>query len=151
MKNEKGVTLLLLVLTLIVLAIIIGTISYSSISRIKMRAYYNMCADIELLDEKIALYYLENKSIPIFEDEKLIGELIPEYSASNVNYNPNNSGKLYKIDLSKLDNLSLNYTDYYIDKQSHTIYTSHGIDVTENDTYYTVPLDYQKVNLTSYR
>ena len=39
MKNEKGVTLLLLVLTLIVLAIIIGTISYSSISRIKMRAY----------------------------------------------------------------------------------------------------------------
>lgn len=156
MRNEKGVTLLLLVLTLIVLAIIIGTISYSSISRIKMRAYYNMCADIELLDEKIALYYLENKSLPIEEDkQKNITDLIPDYPESNevnnANYNPNNSGTLYKIDLTKLDNLSLNYTDYYIDEQSHTIYTSHGINLTEDDTYYTVPLDYQEVNLSSYR
>lgn len=151
MKNEKGVTLFILVLTIVVIAIITGTISYSSISRIKMRAYYNMCADIELLDEKIALYYLQNKVLPVSEEVKQIKELIPEYSASNVNYNPNNKGTLYKIDFSKLDNLSLNYTDYYIDEQSHTIYTSHGIDVTENDTYYTVPLDYKEVNLDSYR
>lgn len=151
MKNEKGVTLFILVLTIVVIAIITGTISYSSISRIKMRAYYNMCADIELLDEKIALYYLQNKVLPVSEEVKQIKELIPEYSASNVNYNPNNKGTLYKIDFSKLDNLSLNYTDYYIDEQSHTIYTSHGINLTEEDTYYTVPLDYQEVNLSSYR
>ena len=151
MKNQKGVTLMVLVATVVIMAIIAGSISYSSISSFKMKAYYNMCSDIELLDEKIAIYYLQNKSLPIVEsDSKNISELINDYSDTNVNYNPNNSGTLYKIDLSKLDNLSLNYTDYYIDKTSHTIYFFSGMDV-EEELYYTVPLKYEKVDLSLYR
>lgn len=151
MKNQRGVTLMILVATVIIMAIIAGTISYSSISSFKMKAYYNMCSDIELLDEKIAIYYLQNKSLPIVEsDSKNISELINDYSDTNVNYNPNNSGTLYKIDLSKLDNLSLNYTDYYIDETSHTIYFLNGMDV-EEELYYTVPLKYEKVDLSLYR
>lgn len=147
MKNQKGVTLMILVVTIVIMAIIVGGISYSSIESFKMNAYYDMCTDIELLDEKIALYYIENKDLPIVTSNvKNIDELVPNYAEGNVNYNPNNSGTLYKIDLSKLENLSLKSTDYYMDETSHTIYSPRGIQV-EEKTYYTVPLDYQKVDL----
>lgn len=150
MRSQRGVTVTALVAAVIVIAIIIGSISYNSVSSLKMKLYYNMCADIEILDEKIAIYYLQNKELPIkSSDTKNINELIEGYSSTNVNYNPNNSGTLYKIDLSKLDNLSLNYTDYYIDGQSHTIYFFSGINVDE-ELYYTVPLDYKEVDLSLY-
>lgn len=61
MKNQKGITLMLLVFTVLIMTIILGTISYNSLSAIKLRNYYNMCSDIELLEEKIALYYLEHR------------------------------------------------------------------------------------------
>lgn len=151
MKNQSGVTLMILITTVVIMAIIVGGISYSSIESFKMNAYYNMCTDIELLDEKIALYYSENKNLPMIEtNAKKVEELISDYAEGNVNYNPNNSGNLYQIDLSKLDKLSLQNTEYYIDETSHTIYSARGIEV-EGKTYYTVPLDYKKVDLTLYQ
>lgn len=153
MKNEKGITLMILISTVVIMTIITGTIAYRSIASTRMRSYYNMCADIELLDEKIALYYLEKKSLPILSSEtKKIDELISNYGEENVNYNPNNSqsGILYKIDLSKLNNLSLKTTEYYIDETSHTIYCSRGKKVAD-DYYFTVPLDYENVDLSFYQ
>ena len=148
MKNEKGITLMILISTIVVMSVIVGTISYSSINSIRMSNYYNMCSDIELLDEKIALYYLEHKgqenALPVTDESKKIEELITNYSENNVNYNPNNEGTLYKIDLTKLDNLSLSRTGYYMDKQSHTIYCSRGVKV-DKELYFTVPLDYEKI------
>ena len=145
MKNQSGVTLTILIATIIVLALITGTISYNSFSNFQMNAYYNMRSDIELLDEKIALYYLENKELPIqIGDTKTINEI---YDSNNINYNPNNNAEriLYKINLDELDNLSLNYTDYYIDTQSHTIYKGTGMNVGEK-TYYTIPYPYTQIN-----
>lgn len=151
MKNQKGITLMILVSTVIILALIIGTIGFNSMSSVKMQAYYNMYADIELLDEKIAIYYLENNKLPIDEtDTQNITDLISDYNLSNVNYNPNNSGTLYKINLDYLQNLSLNYNDYYIDEQSHTIYFGDNIEI-DGVKYYTVPIDYQEVNLNLYQ
>lgn len=155
MKNEKGITLMILVVTVIVMSIIVGTISYYSVSSFRINAYYNMCADIELLDEKIALYYLEHKddenSLPITEETIPISEL-EGWREGNVNDNPNNdnSGTLYKIDLSKLENLTLTSTEYYIDKTSHTIYSSRGKKVGD-EIYHTVPLNYKEVNLSLYK
>ena len=150
MKNQKGVTLTILVVTIVIMTILIGTISYHSISSFKMNSYYNMCADIELLDEKIAIYYVQNKNLPVTEEAKKIDEVIADYGTENVNYNPNNSGNLHKIDLSKLENLSLHYTDYYIDEISHTIYFAKGIEF-EEGIYYTAPLAYKEVNLSLYQ
>ncbi len=76
--------------------------------------------------------------------------LIENYNENNVNYNPNNNGKLFIIDISKLDNLSLQRTDYYIDEQSHTIYSAKGRKIGD-ETYYTIPTEYQAVNLTNYQ
>lgn len=150
-KNQKGITLMILVVTVVVMAILIGTISFDSSSAFKMQSYYNMCSDIESLDEKIAIYYVKNKELPIIsEDYKNISDIIDDYSENNVNYNPNNSGNLYKVDLSKLDNLSLNHTNYYIDEESHTIYATKGVQL-DDGTYYTYPLKYTEVILSNYR
>ena len=151
MKNQKGVTLVILVATVTVMAIILGTISYSSISTYKMNIYYSRRSDIELLDEKIALYYLKNNTIPVVSSDTInITDLIEGYNEQNVNYNPNNSGTLYKIDLSLLDNLTLKYKNYYIDDQSHTIYFESGVAVGD-DMYHTVQFDYQNVDLELYK
>lgn len=151
MKNQKGITLVVLTATVVIMSIIVGTISYSSVSGARMRSYYNMCADIEILDEKIALYYIENEELPVIENEtEIVDYLVNNYSQDNPNYNPNNSGVLYKIDLSKLSNLSLNDTEYYIDEKSHTIYSSHGVEI-DDVKYYTVPLNYEKVDLSLYQ
>lgn len=152
MKNQKGITLMILVMTLAIMSIILGTITYSSSNSFKLRNYYNMCADIELLDEKIAIYYLEHKdeenSLPITNEMIKINDLITGYSENNVNYNPNNSGDLYKIDLSKLENITLNFDGddvyYLIDKKSHTIYISNGV-ILDGENYYTVPIEYEKI------
>ena len=50
MKNQKGITLMILVVTIIIMSIIVGSISFSSSSSFKMKGYYDMCSDIELLD-----------------------------------------------------------------------------------------------------
>lgn len=152
MKNQKGITMMILVTTVIMISLIFGAISYNSVSSYRLNAYYLMCADIELLNEKIALYYLENKQLPITNDYIEINKLIENYAEGNVNYNPNNSeeGMLFKIDFSQLENLSLQKTNYYIDPQSHTIYTSSGKKMWD-DIYYTVPMQYKKVDLGLYR
>lgn len=151
MKNQKGITLLLLITTLAVMALIIGSVTYNSMYSLTMKNYYNMCADIELLDEKIALYYLEKGELPVDKNNiKNVRDLVQEYSESNVNYNPNNGELLYKIDLSKLDNLSLNYSDYYIDSQSHTIYFNQDI-IVDGTKYYTVPSTYEKIDVNKYQ
>ncbi len=151
MKNQKGVTLMILVVTIITMGLIAGTISYNSVSTYRLNAYHMMCSDIELLDEKIALYYLEHKALPIIQNDSIrINNLITDYNSENVNFNPNNSGNLYKIDLTKLDNLSLQKLDYYIDEQSHTIYSGNGKKI-EDQEYYTVPTKYELIETSQYQ
>lgn len=153
MKNQKGITMVVLIATVVVMAIIVGTVSYNSINSVKTQVYYNMCSDIELLDEKIALYYIEHMSdtenfgLPINKTVTLDAKNVGAMDSENVNYNPNNKGNLYQIDVTKLDNLTLNYSasKYYIDSQSHTIYFSDGVEFGD-ETYYTVPVDYQDVS-----
>ena len=132
--------------------IILGTITYTSLDNFKLDQYYKMCADIELLDGKVTLYYLEHKNdeainfgLPI-DDNKVRASSELETivtTEENVNYNPNNCGELYKIDFDKLDNLTLNHTgDFFVDKQSHTVYYSTGYEI-DGDTYYTIPKEYK--------
>ena len=151
MKNQKGITLMILVVTVISMVIIFGTISYNSISSYRLNAYYMMCSDIELLDEKIAIYYLEKKELPVTDEIIDITNLVGEdYGEANVNYNPNNSGTLHRIDLSKLDNLSLQGQDYFIDEQSHTIYSQSGKKIGDA-IYHTSPTNYETVDLNLYQ
>lgn len=150
-KNENGITLTTLVLTVVLILLISGIMGYYSTSGLDMQKVNNMYSDIEQIQTEIDTYYLKNNKLPILN-----------VSVSFYNFsNPNDSSEYYVIDLSKLGNLRLNYgkefenikssnqlgdyTDVYIiNKQSQTIYYLKGIEF-EDKTYYTKPIEYNKI------
>ena len=109
LKNNKGVTMVALIITIIIMIILLTVINFGSNSAIEMRNLNNMYADILILDEKVALYYLKNGDIPVMENEEEKIMLKEEDLSSGItNNNPNNNDKYYIIDVKKLDNLTLN-------------------------------------------
>lgn len=150
-KNEKGITLTTLILTVVLILIIGGMMGYYSTSGLNLKRINNMYSDIEQIQTEVDTYYLKNNELPLLN-----------VSVSFSNYsNPNDNSEYYVIDLSKLGNLKLNYgkefeniklsnnlenyTDVYIiNKQSQTIYYLKGIEF-EDNTYYTKPIKYNEI------
>ena len=96
--------------------------------------------DINVIEDSIALYYLNNGNIPIKDKINF------EHSI-----NPNDNNSYYKIDLSKLENIYLNYgkmkneQDFYIiNEESHTIYYFSGVEY-KGKIYYTKDVNYTLV------
>ena len=104
-KNEKGVTMIAIVITIIILLIIVATVSFSSKNGIDMKKMNNMYTDIILLEDKVALYYLEHGIIPA-KGAALLPDEIPDEIKT---YNPNDNENYYKLDLDLLENVDLNY------------------------------------------
>ena len=107
-----------LVTTIIIMLILLGvSINGINISNNAV-PYNNMVADITLLEEKLLLYYNRYKEIPKTEMAKQI---------DGVQY--------YEIDLSKLENLTLNYgikydgdeEDIYLVNDNLKVYYLKGI------------------------
>ncbi len=150
-KNEKGITLTTLILTVVLILIIGGMMGYYSTSGLNLKRINNMYSDIEQIQTEVDTYYLKNNELPLLN-----------VSVSFSNFlNPNDNSEYYVIDLSKLGNLKLNYgkefenikssdklenyTDVYIiNKQSQTIYYLKGIEF-EDNTYYTKPIEYNEI------
>lgn len=117
-KSNKGITMIALVTTIIIMLILLGvSINGINISNNAV-PYNNMVADITLLEEKLLLYYNRYKEIPKTEMAKQI---------DGVQY--------YEIDLSKLENLTLNYgikydgdeEDIYLVNDNLKVYYLKGI------------------------
>ena len=95
MKNinsNKGITLTILVITIIILLILTSTVIYNISSADGVESYNNMVADVELLKDKILLYYNTNKDIP--------------KTTRQINVN---GTEYYEIDLHELGYITLNY------------------------------------------
>lgn len=160
-KNEKGVTMIAIVITIIILLIIVATVSFSSKNGIDMKKMNNMYTDIILLEDKVAFYYLEHGTIPA-KGAALLPDEIPDEIKT---YNPNDNENYYKLDLDLLENVDLNYAIdasnvrdiYIINEKSHAIYYLKGVTISEYDnltmnrkqdvTYYTIPRKYDAVDL----
>lgn len=127
---------------LILIIIFIGLV-FSIKVGVDLSRLNSMNEDIEILDDKIAIYYLNYGCIPI--KDKV------EFKNSS---NPNDNDVYYEIDCEKLDNIYLNYgrkiknkNDYYIiNELSHTIYYFNGIEY-KNKKYFTTDVDYTFVDL----
>ena len=161
-KSEKGITMVAIVITIVILFIIVSAVSFSSKNGIDMKNINNMYTDIMLLEDKVAMYYLANSALPVISTPLNIDE-VPDKIKT---FNPNDNDVYYKIDLSLLDNITLNnakdrsnVTDtYIINQRSHSIYYLKGVSVDEytsktlvktgKNVYYTIPREFKYVDLT---
>ena len=171
-KSNKGVTLIVLTIMVVVLLIITGMLIYGSKSQIRTKKLNELYDDIEILNSKVSEYYLKNGSIPLVDENtpyitntsegKDFENLLRANGANEISFNVNDDENYYVLDINKLDNLTLNYgqdvenwkTDhsyaryqdiYIINKISHQIYFPHGISVGD-ELYYTRNVDEVKVS-----
>ena len=74
MKNEKGITLASLVITIIVLMILASIVTYSGVGTIRYTNYNKAKAEIEMMQANVNTWYDEYKKIEVTEEEIPEGE-----------------------------------------------------------------------------
>ena len=150
MKNfrvgeNRGITLVVLVITIVVMLIITTTVISLSTNNLKTKHLSNMYTDIKSLDDKVAVFYNQYGTLPL--KEKFTGSMQFQTAA-----NPNDDlDGYYVIDVNKLNNLILtkkltwqNDDVYIINKKTHTIYYPHGVTL-DGETYYRLPGEYSVI------
>ena len=123
LKKENGVTLTILVITVIVMLLISSTIIYNTNTHVRMQRLNKLYQDIETINKQIDDYYLRNGELPIFETvyctKAKLNDLLTENAnlkkatlntaSNNLMFNPNDGNDYYLIDLGKLGGIILNY------------------------------------------
>lgn len=150
-KNNKGITLISLVVTIIVMLILAISLTASVTSTIELQEYNKVKEDIINLSEEVKVYYLKNKKLPVYTNREYS---LSSYDVPTYDINPNDSGVYYAIDLTVLpEDLKLNcgegnvYKDfssddlYVLDKESLTVYYLKGA-VLNGEKHYTIVDDY---------
>ena len=69
MKNnnkQKGITLISMIIAIIVIFIILGSITYSSISSFQMKNLESLYSDLDSISDSVSLYWIKNKSLPVY-------------------------------------------------------------------------------------
>ena len=142
LKNEKGITMVILVITVIILVLITGTLLANSSDSLQLSRLTKLQNDIKALEDRVAAYYVQYEELPINDTSYTQSSL-----RNTINDLSSNDGNTYyAIDLSKLDNLTLNYGKslspdiYIINEETHNIYYLKGVTY-KGDTYYTVGRD----------
>ena len=147
-ENSKGITLISLIITIVVLLIISNIIIYSVKNNLGIEKLKNMQNDIENLSDKISAYYNQYGTLPIIDGEYTNTAKINNLISENVD-----KGKFYIVDLSALENLTLTYGKdfkninstsdkntlediYIINETSHNIFYVKGIK-SDGKMYYT--------------
>lgn len=163
LKNNKGITLVTMVITVLILLILLTTLTYTAYTNIGIRGLNKLYNDIRTLNDKVAVYYMENGKLPVGdmyatinvgdelgEDIEFVtkdGTFTDQESLVNPNDYTYENGVgqaiYYRLDLGLFDNISLeNDGVYIINDQSHTIYYVEGVTL-QGTTYYTLPLNYK--------
>ena len=131
-KNENGPTMITLAVTALLLMIITGTLATNSYDSTQIAKLTKLDNDIKALNDRIAAYYVEHEELPI------MGNPYSKNDLRNVisDLSGNDGDEYYTIDLSLLDNITLNYGEdyaalsensYIINTESHVIYYLQGI------------------------
>lgn len=141
--NNKGVTLISLILTVIIILILTSAMIFNTKNQLQMRSVQNLSIDIEKLNSKVDEYYLKYGELPKLcnytSDTNIVlnnkEDLLNKINESAINnrselkngLNTNDSDEYIVIDLEKLGSLSLNYG---YDEEYKSLKNS---GVTEND------------------
>ena len=150
MRTEKGITLISLTITIVVMVILTFAISVNIEPYTEQRRKKNFETDMQRLKEEIEQYYARAKELPLlnkYTDTSMLQEI----------KNANDNDEYYVIDVRQLE-LKLNYGKdyakalekdekteitssddlkdlYIINKQSHTIYYPKGVEYSGHINY----------------
>lgn len=155
-KNEKGVSLITLGVMIVMLIIISQVAIYNSRNAIKLRKIEDLKNDIELLDIKVAEYYLKREILPLGPKYTNTSMIVSDPDTLNPNDDIN---EYYVVDLRMLSNISLNYGRdyeklaeggelediYIINARTHTIYYPKGVEI-DGKTYYRKGENFSKID-----
>lgn len=141
-KSEKGITLITLIVAVLILALITAALATNSFDSLQLGKLTKLENDIEALNNRIAAYYVEHEELPTLGNPYTKIDLKSEMA----DLSANDGDEYYTIDLSKLENLTLNYgkdylnfseNSYIINTESHIIYYLKGINY-KGIVYHTV-------------
>lgn len=151
-NNSKGITMVSLIITIMVMFIIAGTTVYTSLDRFKVNELSKMYNDIKLLSDKVSNYYLQYNGLPVIRDNSN-NPIVYPVSSLNFDKNVNDNTNYYILDLKTMEGIVLNYGAdginnpttsakdiYVVNEASHVIYYVKGIE-TEGVLYHTLPND----------
>lgn len=153
-KNEKGITLLTLLITVVLMIILTGVFANRSYSSLNLSKLTRLQNDIEMLNDRIAVYYIKENKLPLYKLENTDYMLTKDDLKKSIDSLAASDGPdYYIIDLNALDDSvgisTLNYgkkwdavssaeTDkYIINEKTHIVYYVQGINF-EGKMYHTV-------------
>lgn len=160
-KKEKGITMVALVITIVILLILTNMLIYNAQDNIYIKKLTNLYNDISMLREKVSAYYNEYGKIPAEIKYTNTSGLSSVLSTND------KEDEFYIIDLEAMQGITLNYgkdyekvksdkgnadsyTDIYIiNENSHNIFYVKGISIKENDTTKTYYTDYIEPDQTA--
>ena len=153
MKNERGITLITLAITIVVMIILTFTISVNIEPYLEQRERSNFETDMQSLKEEIEQYYSRVKDLPLlnkYTDTSMIESIKnanddDEYYVLDIRQLEVklNNGSDYAKALEKGEDTTITSSDnlrdlYIINKQSHTIYYPKGVEYS-GSTHYRLP------------
>ena len=157
LKNRNGISLIALTTTILVLSIVTSIVVYNAKDNVQIREYKKLESDLEVLQEKVEMYYLKKEKLPVLKKNDIIINYTGNLNFKN-NMQANDNENYYVIDLRELGGISLNFgngfyninnslsnyneiTDLYVvNEQSHRIYYVEGVEV-DGMIYYTIGTD----------
>lgn len=127
-KTNKGITLIVLVLTIILIGILTAVTITSTDTGTDFRKYSLICSDVKMLEEKILYFYNQYEKLPIGNEITNLPEKIK------------NGHAFYEINMNLLDNITLNLGSdedvYIVDSVTFEVYHLNGIEY-DGEIYYT--------------
>lgn len=140
LKNEKGITLIVLIIIIIVIAILTASITTGVSSSMESRNYANMQEDLKNLKEGMKLYYEKNGKLPDMTVQSGV-------SFSSNEKNSYDNSTYYLIDPVAMNEIGIDYERltygkqegdtrdvYVINQKSLEVYYVKGINMA--GTYY---------------
>ncbi len=152
MKNNKGVSLVVLAV-IIVIAVILASVAVLNVNDgINDAKLVQFASDLKTVSERVEEYYYLDGSLPIIEDTVMTksevislagaGKYIPNLE-NEIADNKDTDVSFYKVDLQKLDINSSIYgignsnNDYYVVSDNMNVYYIKGFEV-GNDSYFSL-------------
>ena len=129
-KSQKGVNLISLAIVVIIILILTNMVIYNVKDNLKLQKLRNMQTDIENLRGKVSSYYSQYGKLPVNTDIEYTNT--NNIKASEVISEEVDTGKFYVIDLSAIENVTLNYGKDYEQIRNGSVKTEQEINTLED-------------------